>query len=72
MPSNGHKYIAPTIHAFKEFICPWLGLVVDRCNFHTFSLGIQSVRSTFALPSEKKAKATMKLKQVTEALLPQE
>lgn len=43
MPSNGHFYIPLTIHAFKKYICPWIGLVDNWHRLKTYSLDSQFV-----------------------------
>lgn len=40
MPSAGHFFISLTVHASKQFICLWIGLVKNCIIFHKPSLNI--------------------------------
>lgn len=53
MPSNGHYYNALTIHAFKEAICDWIGLINDCYVLHAHSLDDQFLPFCSSIPVKK-------------------
>lgn len=61
MSSNGHFYIALTVHAFKQFTCPWIGLINGSYILHTLSLGNQIVPLSFEFPLQKVSKSNKEI-----------